>query len=274
MFQWWLFEIEFQLCWIWLWKHMWRISQPIIHRIVIFPLKITWISSTRKEVERREILFRQIHVRCSLFEILFISPEKKEIFVAINPNQICHIKEFELCWPALMLIQHTHTHQWSMLIYTFQQLALPKADSWAEKKRRCSQQRHTQTRLCFNNRYWPTPFHFWQAEERCRQEYKWSIKARTNNCSCGWLVRVKWIYVPHDVQDDNRNDRKKRNFMHNQWSGPHQSLKTLLCYGRVQVVHNRIVIIIGSLVVWVIVCIRYQSSFFCFFFAVDLDYNS
>jgi hypothetical protein len=49
--------------------------------------------------------------------------EKTEIFVSINPNQICHIKDTEFCWAVV-----ARTHARCSLVAFFQQLTLEKTD--------------------------------------------------------------------------------------------------------------------------------------------------
>ncbi len=53
--------------------------------------------------------------------LFLVSPEKKEVFVSINPNQICHIKGIEL-----FLDPYSRVHM-PMLICVFEQLMIAKA---------------------------------------------------------------------------------------------------------------------------------------------------
>ena len=68
----------------------------------------------------------------SSFIIFFqVSHEKKEVFVSINPNQICHIKGI---WLLLFFFEQYWRVHMPMLICVFQQLRIAKMDRQTDRK--------------------------------------------------------------------------------------------------------------------------------------------
>jgi hypothetical protein len=79
--------------------------------------------------------------------------------------------------------------------------------------------------------------------------------SQANICLCGddWVKSSGFVF--HITCEKKIQMNKKRN-MHNQLSGPYIPLYTLVWCGRMRCVHNRIAIIIGSLVLWAFVICR------------------
>ena len=159
----------------------------------------------------------------------------------------------------------------SMLICVFRQLSLAKTDSQTKNRKDKSPSKpHTQTRL--SHRIILTDTFYLTRRRKCRHKHIRSIIARQiSRCVDDWLKSSEFTFhITCEKKIQMNISRPRRKPMHNQLTRP---LYTFVWCGRMQCVHNRIAIIIGSLVLCAFVIGRLRPLSIIIHLGVDLDYN-
>lgn len=133
-----------------------------------------------------------------------------------------------------------------MLICVFQQLMIAKIDR-QRKRNDIVHPSHTRKQSFFNALYWPTPFFLFDLT-KCRQTvFFYNRQVNTVAYSDDWSESSGFKFLMMCEKKIKVNKIFKKG-MHNQLNWPHIPLYTFVLCETILYVHNRIAIIIGSVV--------------------------